>query len=275
MTDGCSPISTELARAIWRANQRSKKRPARGRAPSAYQFRLGGAKGMVVQDPTLEGRVVYLRPSQVKFDAPENRTFDIQSTSLRPKAMFLNRPLIVLLEFLGASSERVLELQDRSINEAQSIQRSFMNASKVLHQHGLGTSFHLPSLLRNMSTILNLKIYDERVESDEAESLYNDLIANTLHCAETHILRELKYRAHIAVPGSFTLLGVSDEWDCLDEGEIFATVYDEKTKLYQEITGTVAITRSPQIHPGDVQTVTAVRRRELEHLTNVVVFSCR
>lgn len=275
MTDGCSPISTELACAIWRANQRSKKRPARGRAPSAYQFRLGGAKGMVVQDPTLEGRVVYLRPSQVKFDAPENRTFDIQSTSLRPKAMFLNRPLIVLLEFLGASSERVLELQDRSINEAQSIQRSFMNASKVLHQHGLGTSFHLPSLLRNMSTILNLKIYDERVESDEAESLYNDLIANTLHCAETHILRELKYRAHIAVPGSFTLLGVSDEWDCLDEGEIFATVYDEKTKLYQEITGTVAITRSPQIHPGDVQTVTAVRRRELEHLTNVVVFSCR
>ena len=275
MTDGCSPISTELARAIWRANQRSKKRPARGRAPSAYQFRLGGAKGMVVQDPTREGRVVYLRPSQVKFDSPENRTFDIQSTSLRPKAMFLNRPLIVLLEFLGASSERVLELQDRSINEAQSIQRSFMNASKVLHQHGLGTSFHLPSLLRNMSTILNLKIYGERVESDEAESLYNDLIANTLHCAETHILRELKYRAHIAVPGSFTLLGVSDEWDCLDEGEIFATVYDEKTKLYQEITGTVAITRSPQIHPGDVQTVTAVRRRELEHLTNVVVFSCR
>jgi len=61
----------------------------------------------------------------------------------------------------------------------------------------------------------------------------------------------------------------------LEEGEIFATVHDEKTKLYKEITGTVAITRSPQIHPGDVQTVKAVRRKELEHLTNVVVFSCR
>ncbi|KAG8220148.1 RNA dependent RNA polymerase-domain-containing protein [Butyriboletus roseoflavus] len=66
MTDGCSPISTELASAIWRANQRTKKRPARGNPPSAYQFRLGGAKGMVVQDPTLEGRVVCLRPSQVQ-----------------------------------------------------------------------------------------------------------------------------------------------------------------------------------------------------------------
>jgi RNA-dependent RNA polymerase len=270
MTDGCSPISAELARAIWKANQRTKKSPARGKTPSAYQFRLGGGKGMVVQDPTLEGRVVYLRPSQVKFES-DNRTFDIQSTSLRPKAMFLNRPLIVLLEYLGASNDRIMELQDRSIDEAQSMRHSFLNASKVLQQHGLGTSFHLPSLLRNMSTILNLKIYGE---TDE-DSLYNDLIANTLHCAETHILRELKYRAHIAVPGSFTLLGVSDEWDCLDEGEIFATVHDEKTGLYKEITGTVAITRSPQIHPGDVQTVTAVRRKELEHLTNVVVFSCR
>jgi len=271
MTDGCSPISTELARVIWRANQRTKKHPARGTPPSAFQFRLGGGKGMVVQDPTLEGRVVCLRPSQVKFEAPENRTFDIQSTSLRPKAMFLNRPLIVLLEHLGASKDRIIELQDCSIDEAQSIRQSFSDASKVLQQHGLGMSFHLPSLLRNMSKVLNLKMYNET----DSDSLYNDLIVSTLHCAETHMLRELKYRAHIRVPGSFTLLGVSDEWDCLEEGEIFATVHDEKTKVYKEITGTIAITRSPQIHPGDVRSVTAVRRRELKHLTNVVVFSCR
>lgn len=275
MTDGCSPISTELARAIWRANQVTKKRPARGTPPSAFQFRLGGGKGMVVQDPTLEGKVVCLRPSQVKFEAPDNRTFDIQSTSLRPKAMFLNRPLIVLLEHLGASNDRIIELQDYSIDEAQSIRESFSDASKVLQQHGLGMSFHLPSLLRNMSAVLNLKIHNGTGVPDGSDSLYNDLIANTLHCSETHILRELKYRAHIRVPGSFTLLGVSDEWDCLNEGEIFATVHDEKSKVYKEITGTIAITRSPQIHPGDVRSVTAVRRRELEHLTNVVVFSCR
>ncbi|KAF8845474.1 RdRP-domain-containing protein [Paxillus ammoniavirescens] len=272
MTDGCSPISRELAGEIWRANQRTKKRPARGKIPSAFQFRLGGAKGMVVQDNTLEGRVVCLRPSQVKFEAPNNRTFDIQSTSTRPKAMFLNRPLIVVMEYLGVSVDRVIELQDRSISEAQSIRSSFKDASKVLQQHGLGTSFHLPSLFRNMSTILSLKIGDE---TNDDTYLYNDLVAKSLHCAETHMLRELKYRAHIAVPGSFTLLGVSDEWDCLGENEIYATVQDEKTGLYQEITGKVAITRSPQIHPGDVQVVTAVRRPELEHLTNVVVFSCR
>ncbi|KIJ68828.1 hypothetical protein HYDPIDRAFT_107077 [Hydnomerulius pinastri MD-312] len=272
MTDGCSPISPTLARDIWKANQRTKRRPARGKAPSAFQFRLGGAKGMVVQDPTLEGRVVCLRDSQIKFEAPNNRTFDIQSTSMRPKAMFLNRPLIVVMEHLGVSSERVIELQDRSINEAQSVRASFRDASKVLQQHGLGTSFHLPSLFRNLSSILDLNIGNE---TGDEENFYSHLIVSSLRCAETHILRELKYRAHIAVPGSFTLLGVSDEWDCLHEGEIYATVRDDKRGLYKEITGKVAITRSPQIHPGDVQVVTAVRRPELEHLTNVVVFSCR
>jgi RNA-dependent RNA polymerase len=60
----------------------------------------------------------------------------------------------------------------------------------------------------------------------------------------------------------------------LREGEIFATVFDERTGLNKNITGDVAITRSPQIHPGDLQLVTAVRRPELEHLKNVVVFSC-
>ena len=59
------------------------------------------------------------------------------------------------------------------------------------------------------------------------------------------------------------------------EGEIFATVYDESKGTEQFIEGQVLITRSPQVHPGDVQLVKAVRRPELSHLRNVVVFSCR
>jgi RNA-dependent RNA polymerase len=43
--------------------------------------------------------------------------------------------------------------------------------------------------------------------------------------------------------------------------------------MEQVIEGQVLITRSPQVHPGDVQLVTAVRRPELNHLKNVVVFS--
>jgi len=277
MTDGCSPISVELAKDIWRSLQGGKRRPAKLRnVPSAFQFRLGGAKGMVVQDPTIPGKLVCFRPSQIKFDAKENLTFDVQSTSARPKAMFLNRPLIVLMEFLGVNTHRIIELQDDEIKRAQSVRSSSIDASKVIQQHGMGGSYHLPSLLSNLSNLLHLDVgYTDDLSQEESPKWASELMDSVLHCAETHILRELKYRAHIEVPDSYTLLGVSDEWDCLEEGEIYATVFDERKGIHEPITGKVAITRSPQIHPGDMQVVEAVRRPELEHLKNVVVFSCK
>ncbi|KAJ8589866.1 RdRP-domain-containing protein [Rhizopogon salebrosus TDB-379] len=274
MTDGCSSISVELARDIWTSLQQGKKSlEGLRKIPSAFQFRLGGAKGMVVQDPTIRGKLVRIRPSQKKFDAPENLTFDVQATSAAPKAMFLNRPLIALMEFLGVDSQRIIELQDDDIKKSQSVRSSFTDASKFMQQHGMGGSFRLPSLFSNLSSILQLEI--GRNDQRESSHWTSELVLTSMECVETHALRELKYRAHIAVPGSYTLFGVSDEWECLIEGEIYATVVDEKTGAVHQITGQVAITRSPQIHPGDIQIVTAVRRPELEHLTNVVVFSCK
>ena len=230
------------------------------------QFRLGGAKGVVVQDPALDGKVICLRPSQTKFDGLDNLTFDVQSTSSRSKPVFLNRSLIMLLEHLGVEQAVITDLQRTSIREVQSIQTSLSQATKVFLQNNLGASYHLPSLFNNVSKYLDLEISD---------ILHHHLVEDVLYCATTHVLREIKYRAHILVPGSVTLLGVSDEYDCLAEGEIFATVYDEKEQTEKPIEGRVLITRSPQVHPGDVQLVTAVRRPELNHLKNVVVFSCR
>ncbi|KAH7930596.1 RdRP-domain-containing protein [Leucogyrophana mollusca] len=270
MTDGCGTISPELAKDIWDAIRKRRRAAGSKAVPSAFQFRLGGCKGVVVVDNTLRGKLACFRPSQTKFDSTD-LAFDVQSTSARPKAMFLNRPLIVLLEHLGASSDHIISLQDDAIHEAQAVHSSFINASNMFQQHGLGSSFRLPSLFSNLEKILHLKVGNSALDS---VGLRNELITSSLHCASTHALRELKYRAHIAVPNSFTLIGVSDEWACLREGEIYATARDERTGLYREITGRVAITRSPQIHPGDVQIVTAVRRPQLSHLTNVVVFSC-
>ena len=233
------------------------------------QFRLGGSKGVVVLDPTLEGKVICLRPSQTKFDGLDNLTFDVQSTSSRSRLMFLNRPLIMLLEHLGVEKKVITNLQSTSIQEVQSMQTSLSQANKVFLQHNLGTSYRLASFFNNVSKYLGLDI------SDHPDSLRHHLMDEVLYCAATHALREIKYRAHILVPGSVTLIGVSDEYDCLAEGEIYAMVYDEGKATRDFIEGKVLITRSPQVHPGDVQLVNAVRRPELSHLKNVVVFSCR
>jgi RNA-dependent RNA polymerase len=168
------------------------------------QFRLGGEKGVVVEDPTLDGKAFCLRPSQTKFDGLDNLTFDVQSTSSRPRPMFLNRPLIMLLEHLGVAPGVIIDLQSTSIREVQAIRTSLSQATKVFLQHNLGASYHLPSLFNNISEYLELDISDR-----PDDSLHHHLMEEAVNCAVTHALREIKYRAHILVPGSVTLFGVS------------------------------------------------------------------
>ncbi|PBK99199.1 hypothetical protein ARMGADRAFT_1025474 [Armillaria gallica] len=116
--------------------------------------------------------------------------------------------------------------------------------------------------------------------TDGCSTISRDLITivkekTVIAYGATHILREIKHRARIRIPGSYTLIGVSDEWDCLEEGEVYITIVDPRTNERIAVNGRVLLTRSPQIHPGDVQFAKAVRRSKLKHLTNVVVFSCK
>jgi RNA-dependent RNA polymerase len=244
--------------------------------PSCIQFRLGGAKGVLVHDPRLQGDVVCLRDSQTKFSAPDRRALDIASTSARPIPMFLNRPLIAQLEHLGVPDSNFFNLQENAIENAKQIRRSFLHASTMMAHHGLGQSFRLPSLLRNLRELLDL---DCSEDDTPGAILSHGIIDTSLAFSTIHILREIKHRARIFVPGSVTLIGVSDEWDCLGEREIYAHIYDPRKGIDKTVDGRVLITRSPQIHPGDAQYVTAVCREEVEcklgHLTNVVVFPCR
>jgi RNA-dependent RNA polymerase len=240
--------------------------------PSAIQIRVGGAKGILFHDPRLEGDIICLRKSQEKFMAPNVRTLDIAGTSARPIPMFLNRPLIALLEHLGVDESVFLELQVGAITAVRNIKKSFGYASAMFSQHGLGSSFRLPSLMKNMTEILGIEV--PPVAED-------DLFHSSLTFGSIHLLREIKFRAHIRVEGSYTLIGVSDEWDCLEEGEIYAHVYDPRNGIDEPISGKLLITRSPQIHPGDAQYVHAIGtvrpeiQEKLGHLKNVVVFSCR
>jgi hypothetical protein len=267
-TDGCFSISIPLGRQVWKSLRASQRLP---RPPSAFQFRCGGAKGVLVQNPDLMGKTLYFRPSQTKFEAADLRTLDIAATSSRPILAYLNRPLIALLEYHGTPPDAFMALQKLAIDEGQSIKNSLLQASKICSQHGLGASFRLPSLFNNLYYLLKFEIG----ERSDPEVFRHELIKTSLAYATTHILRDIKHRAHILIPGSYTLIGVSDEWDCLEEGEVYATVVDDRTGLNMPITGRILITRSPQIHPGDVQFVTAVRRPQLEHLKNVVVFACK
>ncbi|KAK0457718.1 RdRP-domain-containing protein [Desarmillaria tabescens] len=266
-TDGCSTISHDLMTIV------KEKVVRRARfAPSALQFRLGGAKGVLFMDPTLTGEKLTIRPSQTKFESENIRSLDVTTTSAKPILCYLNRPMIALLEHHKVPLKSFKDLQDRAIYEVRQTKKSLDAAATTFTHHGLGGSFHLDSLFRNMARMLQVELSEDL---DSESGVHYGLLKTVIAYGVTHILREIKHRGRIRIPGSYTLIGVSDEWDCLEEGQVYATIFDPRTNERIVVEGRILVTRSPQIHPGDVQFATAVRRPELSHLTNVIVFSCR
>ena len=98
--------------------------------------------------------------------------------------------------------------------------------------------------------------------------------------AVNHVLRDLKYHARIPVPGpdSWTLVGVADVHKYLREGQVFVCVDSQQHGLLY-LEGPVMVSRSPYIHPGDVQVAYAIGAPPAgspfsrESLRNTVVFS--
>jgi RNA-dependent RNA polymerase len=103
-------ISTELAREIWKCMPSNRKRRVKS-VPSAFQFRLGGLKGVVVVNSDLQGKQLCYRDSMDKFDAPDHLEFEVCKAFSRPAICYLNRPLIKILEDLGVPPRAFLHLQ--------------------------------------------------------------------------------------------------------------------------------------------------------------------
>ena len=268
-TDGVGSISKPLARKIWKALQKRGSRSARRSLtyPRAFQIRLVGAKGMLSVDYKLGGDVVELRDSMIKFEAPHSTDVEIAQAFVRPSKYYLNRPLIMLLEGLGIQYEVFQTLQDAAVQDVNEATRSLENAAKTIDQFGLATSYRLSSTLLHLAKL--------GLTPSDLGSFYDQMLTFSVH----HILRDLKHYSRIPVPDGYTLVGVADIHRYLKEGEVFACASIPETNSIHYLEGPVLISRSPVIHPGDVQVVRAIGRPPLdspfaqESLVNTVVFS--
>jgi RNA-dependent RNA polymerase len=98
-TDGVGKISDSLALMI--ANQLNL--PLSNPVPSAFQFRLGGGKGMLVNWPDMSGEEIHIRKSQWKFEARYDGLEIIRCSRFSPAT--LNRQTITILSSLGVRDE--------------------------------------------------------------------------------------------------------------------------------------------------------------------------
>ncbi|OAV99452.1 hypothetical protein PTTG_06645 [Puccinia triticina 1-1 BBBD Race 1] len=263
-TDGVGTISQELVDEVHRVlNIGNIRKSVRS---TCYQIRLGGFKGMLSLDPTLKGKVVRMRPSMDKFDAPDSLTLDIAGTFTKPLVAYLNRPLIKLLEDLGIRAEVFLKLQAKIVRKVEDSRKSPKLAADLMQQYSLGSGSGMASILHKLSELLGDEV---SVGSDFVEECY-DLM--TIQC-----LRDLKYRGRIPLEKSYTLVGVADEDNFLPPDSIYVCVqYPQGAPKY--LKGSFAVTRSPSLHPGDVRVVTAVGKLDpkiaprLSSLVNCVAF---
>lgn len=84
-SDGVGTISPSVMEAIHTAI------PQRKDAPTCFQIRWGGAKGMLALDARLEGNIMRVRPSMVKFESNDNTNLEICDMANKPIPMVLNR----------------------------------------------------------------------------------------------------------------------------------------------------------------------------------------
>ncbi|CCM00938.1 uncharacterized protein FIBRA_02985 [Fibroporia radiculosa] len=268
-TDGVGTISPDLAQAIWDELRAKQKRSRHRTKPRAYQVRFMGSKGMLSVDYRLENRLVCLRESMIKFDAPNSLFIEIARAFDKPGRYYLNRPLIMLLEGLGVPYSTFQALQDAAVQNAQDSVESLSSSARLLEAHGLGTSFRLTSTMLSLHRL-------------GLGPLHEDIFwQQMMDFAVNHVLRELKHHARIPVPDGWTLVGVADVHGFLNEGEIFACVHPQDSSVPIYLEGPTLISRSPTIHPGDVQVVHAIGPPppgspfEKEPLPNTVVFSIK
>ena len=212
---------------------------------------------MVSLDTRLEGDVLQVRPSQEKFPA-DVTNLGICGVAKRALPFYLNRPMVKVLEDLGVRPAAFEVLQAQAIRKLREIAESPINAAAFLERNDVGVVANLPWLFERLFH-MGIPVFEDR------------FLWSIVELTVLTNLRDLKYRMRIPVEKGVTLYGIMDETNTLKEGEIYVSALGR-----DQIFGSVAITRSPALHPGDIQLAKAVAVSDdspLRQLLNTVVFS--
>ncbi|KAL2853945.1 RNA dependent RNA polymerase-domain-containing protein [Aspergillus pseudoustus] len=271
-SDGVGKISPFLAQIAM--SELKIKTPTR-EPPSAYQFRLGGCKGMLIVSPDARPQEVHIRKSQFKFAAPHQGLEIIRWSQF--SIATLNRQLILVLSTLGVTDQvfhQKLRTMLRNLNEAM------QSDPKAVH------------LLRKYMDPNHTTLTISQMVLDGFRRSNEPFVISLLTLWRVWHLKYLKEKAKIVLDQGACLLGCMDETATLQghfygkipkKGasreeiiaalpEVFVQVYrPEDGGRYEVIEGLCILARNPSLHPGDIRVVRAVNVPDLKHLKDVVV----
>ncbi|KAK4452876.1 RNA dependent RNA polymerase-domain-containing protein [Podospora aff. communis PSN243] len=265
-TDGVGKISPLLASMVaqdWNISL----------APSAFQFRMGGCKGVLVTWPGIPGVEVHIRKSQEKFLAEFNGLEIIRCSQY--SSATLNRQTITILSCLGVPAQVFVDMMNEQLANYDRAMKDPSKAADLLSRYV--DENHMTKTIEEM--ILNGFM-------DSQEPFVRILV----RLWRSWSIKALKEKARLIVDKGAFVLGGVDETGTLrgyrsptsDRAgrigadslpEIFLQVPDpDDKKQYKAITGICIVGRNPSLHPGDIRVVNAVDSPELRHIRDVVIF---
>ncbi|QSZ30829.1 hypothetical protein DSL72_000387 [Monilinia vaccinii-corymbosi] len=267
-TDGVGMISPFLAQMI-----AAELKLRTNSTPSAFQFRLGGCKGILVVSPDAKDKEVHIRKSQQKFTAVYNGLEIIRCSQF--SSATLNRQTITILSSLGVKDEVFLRMLSEQLLDYQNAMSNNTIALNLLNRYV--DDNHMTINIASM--ILNGFMTEKE-----------PFVLSLLHLWRAWSIKLLKEKAKIIVENGAFVLGCVDETNTLrgytkptaafgttykeeELPQIFIQVPDRENRTqYNVIEGICLVGRNPSLHPGDLRVVQAVNVLALHHLRDVVVF---
>jgi len=280
-TDGIGQISLDLA--LESANKFKYD------FASAFQIRIGGVKGIVAINPKLEGQIIKVRPSMIKFES-EHRELGVIRCSSYSQG-FLNRQIIILLYSLGVPKSVFLKMLEKDISRYDYLtkkpNKALIENNQFANDYLKKCYYFAPAVDSYVCNNLNL--------------LNDPILCTIVKTIAISRILDLKLKGKIMDKFSAVLLGVIDETNTLEEGEVYINIRQDNCSPYKNsnysennasssgvIEGNILVTKNPCLHPGDIKILRAVSLKSqnfnnpnnfnnnpLYHMINVIVFSSK
>jgi hypothetical protein len=170
------------------------------------------------------------------------------------------------LEDIGVPNKWFIQQQEKRLRVLQLITAHIASTVHFLKRQNIASSVDFPRFVR-------------RLENIGIDYRRDRFMSSVVEASVLRELRLLKHKAKIPVTQGVKLFGIMDETGYLEEGEVFVT-FDKAPFLHDRAQSLdnrqMIITRSPALHPGDIQLATNVvppDHHPLRSQRNCIVFS--
>ena len=174
--------------------------------------------------------------------------------------------MIKILEDMGTPDSWFMQLQQQELDSLKFVTAHIANTIGFLKRQNVADVIGFPRLLR-------------RLDNAGIDYRKDRFLAAVVEAAVLRELRLLKHKARIPVPHGVTLFGIMDETGYLNENEIYVAFDDAPfiQDRYMSLDNRpMIVTRSPALHPGDIQfaiNIIPPEHHPLRQLRNCIVFS--